>query len=369
MFVHEGKQQNRRGRIIVLGLSCLISFSAVGFMVLGLQSIRSALAEPANVGLIIDETGMAGNTFNWLSYQGLLRAETELGVVGSVYTPTNAAEYTSTIQQCVDDNNELCISVGWQLSAATFSVATAHPGTSFASIDALWDQYPDNLRGTSFDYEEMGYLAGTLAGLMTESDVVGVVGGPQFVPTVVSLVEGYRNGAQCANPLARTEHAYASSFTDPDLGADLAQEMIAQGADTIFAAGGQTSIGAVLTATQSGVWGIGVDIDFYPSIYENGSVDGADKLLSSVIKHVDNVVFATISDVISGTFTSGTVIFDLELDGIGLAPYHEADAFVPQSVRTAINEVEAGLINATIDPADPCRQFLYFPMLKRENLP
>lgn len=369
MFVHEGKQRQTRGRIIVIGVTCLISFSAVGFLVLGLQSIRSALAEPTTVGLVIDEAGIPGSYLNWLSYQGLLRAENELGIVSTVYTPTSATEYTSTIQQCVDENNQLCISVGWQLGGATFSVATSHPGTSFAQIDWWPESYPDNLRGIDFDYEEMGYLAGTLAGLMTESDVVGVVGGPQFVPAVVSLVESYQNGAQCANALARTEHTYASSFTDRDQGAALAQEMIAQGADVIFAAGGDTSIGSVLTATQSGAWGIGVDMDFYPTIFDNGAVDGADKLLSSAVKKFDNVVFATISDVISGTFTSGTVVFNLELDGIGLAPFHEADAFVPQSVRAALSDVEAGLINETIDPSDPCREYLFFPLLEKVMMP
>ena len=320
----------------------------------------------SDIGLVFEEGGLADKGWNWLGYQGLLRAEIDFGVVGTVYTPTNPAGYEYKLQQCVNEGNELCISVGFTMADATMNVATNNPGTKFAILDYGWESYPGNLRGVHFAEDEVGYMAGTLAGLMTESDVVGDIGGPSYVSAVVSLVEGYRNGAQCANPAVNVFLKYTDAFDDPSLGAAVAQEMIAQDADVIFAAAGQTGWGSVITATQSGVWGIGVDMDMYLNVFEEGGLEGSDKLLSSAMKRLDNAVYATISDVVYQTFTPGPALYDLGDDGVGLAPYHETDSFVSQDVRDALESVRLGIINQTIDVSDPCRKYIYLPLIFKQ---
>jgi basic membrane protein A len=303
--------------------------------------------------------------FNWLAYQGVLRAESELGVVGTVYTPTNNTEYELKLQECVDAGNDLCISISWLMSDATVNVATANPGIRFALVDWSPGNPPGNLLGMLFNEKESGYLAGTLAGLMTQSDIVGAVGGLEQVPGVVNFVEGYRNGAQCINESALVLKQYTHTFLDPDLGAAIAQDMISWGADVIFAPAGLTGVGAVLTATQTGAWGIGTDTDWYITVFENGAVEGADKLLTSAMKRVDNAVFDTISEVKTGLFTSGTVLYDLVVEGVGLAPYHETDPYIPQGVRDEIELVRQGIINGTVNIHDDCRNFIYIPIILR----
>ena len=322
-------------------------------------------AYPVKVGFVPDEAGVTDLGFNWLSYQGLLRAQSELGVVGSVYTPTNSAEYEDKLQQCVDEGNDLCVSVGFLLTEATSNLANANPGTIFANVDGSYESYPENLRGMLFAEDESGYLAGTLVGMMTQSDVIGAIGGLE-IPPVVRFVQGYQNGAQCANPGVDVLVEYVGDFGNYELGVATAQGMIAQGADTIFAPAGLTGIGAVLTATQTGAWGIGTDTDWYLSVFDNGAVDGSEKLLSSAMKRLDNGVYATISDVISGTFTSGTALYDLAQDGVGLAPFHEADPFVPQKVRDALDEVIQGIKDGSIDVNDSCGgAYIYLPIITR----
>ena len=197
---------------------------------------------------------------------------------------------------------------------------------------------------------------------MTVSNTIGVVAGME-IPPVVVFTEGYRNGAQCANPAVNVLIEYTGTFGDPELGAQIAQDMIAQGADAIFGVGGATGDGAVFTATQSGVWGIGVDFDYYLTKFENGVLDGSDKVLSSAVKHIDNAVFDTISDVISDTFSSGTFLYNLAEDGVGLAPFHEADPFVSQSVRDALDTTTQGIINGDIDVDFTCRVDVYLPLV------
>ena len=319
----------------------------------------------AAVGLVTDGPAVDDAAFAWMAYQGLLRAQMELGVAGTVYTSTSSADYGPNLQQCVDDGNDLCIGVGWAMTDATVAAAQANPATLFAIIDVAPDTYPPNLRGITFAADEVGYLAGTLAGLMTASDVVGDIGGMPIAP-VDDFLYGYRNGAQCANPDATVLITYTMDFGDQAVGATYAQALIDQGADVIFAAAGGAGFGAVLTATQSGVWGIGVDIDYYDVVFGGGTVDGAEWLLSSALKRVDNAVFTTAGDVVSGTFAAGTVRYGLESGGVGLAPFHDADPFVSQSVRDALAAVKQGIIAGTIDISDPCSGFYaYLPLVMK----
>ena len=331
-----------------------------------LARIERKASGDLSVGLVIDGPTLDPGGIQWVAYQGLLRADTELGALGTVYTSTGPSQYEPNLQQCANDGHELCISFGGMMASATVTAAHDNPGTAFAILDAALDTYPDNVRGIVFVADEVGYLAGTLAGLMTESDVLGVIGGFP-IPVVDAFAYGFRNGAQCANPAATVHITYTYDFVSQDAGARVAQALIAEGADVIFAPAGGAGVGAVLTATQSGAWGIGVDSDYYTTVFESGAVPGAEKLLSSAVKRLDNAVFDTVEAVISDTFTSGTQLYDLQAGGVGLAPFHEAADAVSQEVEDQIQSVEQGIINGTIDIDEPCRSFVYLPLVVRQD--
>jgi len=361
-----------KGKLLLGRLSLLVGIAAVALCTImrsGQAQAMAGASAPLTVKLRHQESveglhtvavGLVGSVpsqdaggFLSLAYQGLQRAQSQLGVVGTVYMMTSGSNYESTLQRCVNDGNDLCITVGLQWAEATWNAAAANPNTDFAIVDSSWITYPHNLRGMIFAEDQAGYLAGTLAGLMTQSRIVGAIGGMEL-PPVVAFVEGYRHGVHCANPGVTVLTSYAETFDDPSVGAQIARDMISLRADVIFAAAGATGTGAVLTATQSGVWGIGVDTDWYPTILGNGTVAGSDKLLSSAMKRLDNAVFYTIADMVSGTFRSGTVHYDLAEDGVGLAPFHAADPFVSQGVRSALELVKQGIINGDIDVLGPC---------------
>jgi basic membrane protein A len=350
--------------LVRLGVVCALACAFLVLLMLCLQIQTRAEPRAVNVGLVTDEATLADESFNWLSYQGLLRAESELGVVGTVYTSTSSADYQPNLEQCAADGNELCIAVGFSMKSAISNVAALSPTVDFAIVDVAFDSYPDNLRGIVFAADEVGYLAGTLAAGMTLSDVVGVVGGFP-IPSVDDFIYGYRNGAQCANSTAQVLITYTYSFGDQDTGAQVAQGLIAQDADVIFGVAGGAGAGAVLTATQSGVWGIGVDTDYYTTVFESGAVAGSEYLLSSALKRIDNAVYDTVQDVVSDTFTAGTMLYDLAMGGVELAPFHEADGSVPQSVRDELDAARTGIISGTLDISDSCRTFIYLPLTLR----
>lgn len=318
---------------------------------------RSATAQeptPVGVGLVTDEAGIADMSFNWMAYQGLQQAQIELGIVGTLYESASAIDYSPLLQRCVDEGNELCIAVGFLMADAVVAAANANPSVKFAILDVSPDSPPANLRGILFDEKEAGYLAGALTGKMTTSNVVGAVGGME-IPPVVAFVEGYRNGAQCANPNVNVLISYTGSFDNYDLGVVTAQNMISQGADALFGVGGLNGNGAIIYGTQHGTWGIGVDTDQYVTLFNNGSVSGSGNMLTSALKKLDFAVKQTISDYLNGSFSSGTVTYHLVDGGVELAPYHETDPSVPPETKSYVDSVRSGIISGSINIDETCR--------------
>jgi basic membrane protein A len=393
--VPESSPPNRWSQIMTIGLTLGLAtmvFAILSSWPLATDSVR---ADTVSVGLVTDDQTLADQAWNWTSYQGLQCAEAKLGVVGKVYTSTSSIDYGTNLEYCVSDSNSLCISVGYYMADVTCNLAQANPAVDFAIVDFAWNEtYPDNLRGMGFAVDETGFLAGTLAGLMTESDKVGAIGGFP-IPVVEGYIEGYRNGAQQANLGATVIVTYTEDFDSEDKGHQATDYLISQDVDVIFNVAGKSGSAGILHAAQQGIWVIGVDFDEYFTTFDSGSAPGADKLLTSALKELNLAVFDTISDVVSGSFTSGTVLYDLErlndagsaycngivsentisdylvhsqgTNGVGLAPFHDADSSIPQNVRDGVDAVRQGIINDTIDVSFSGR--LYLPVVLKNPGP
>jgi basic membrane protein A and related proteins len=325
--------------------------------------------DAVKVGLITDSPNLMDESFNQMAYAGLVQAKNDLGIEESVYLPVDWDDIAAQLDQCVADGNRLCIMVGFLGFDQTYAAALDNPDTLFAILDISYEDYPANLQGAVFASEQAAYMAGTLASYMTESNIIGLIGGMDIPPVNVFLC-GFKQGAVDTNPDINTLLTYAGDFSNPSLGADIAQDMLDEGADVIFPAAGGTGSGALLTATQAGAWAVGVDTDQYMTVFAGGTVAGADHLLTSARKRLDNVVFQIISETIADSFVSGTVVYDLSVEGVDLAPYHDADPFIPADAKAAVETARQGLLNGTIDPLRSCAPFeLYLPMIAADLQP
>ena len=70
--------------------------------------------------------------------------------------------------------------------------------------------------------------------------------------------------------------------------------------------------------------------------------------LTSVLKNMDVTTFNAIKSVVDGTFEGGVTVGTLANDGVGLAPYHDFDATVPQALKDQIDKIKAGIIDGSI---------------------
>ena len=128
----------------------------------------SATSSTPFVVLVTDINQLNDHGFNQLAYQGLQRAEKQLGVRGDVYQSASAQDYIPNLSTAARKNADLVVAVGFDQAAAVAKVAKEFPKTHFAIIDV--DQRdlagkPKNVEGLIFREQEVGYLAGYLAGL------------------------------------------------------------------------------------------------------------------------------------------------------------------------------------------------------------
>lgn len=330
-----------------------------------LSGARAGSEEILKVGMVTGSPILMDGGFNEMAYTGLMQAVTTYGIEETVYLSTDSEEISQNLSKCVVDGNNLCIMVGWLGMDQTHAAAQAHPGTYFAILDMPSEEDLPNLQGAVFATGEAAYLAGTLASYMTESKILGLIGGMDIWP-VNEFLCGFRQGALDADPESSMILTYADTFIDPVVGASIAQDMLDQGADVIFPAAGSTGNGALLTAADAGAWAVGVDSDQYLTVFGNGAVDNAEYLLTSVMKRVDHAVFQIISETLTDSFVSGTVVYDLAVEGVGLAPYHEADPYIPAEAKTAVEAARIDLLSGAIDPLRACPPFhIYLPGIAR----
>ena len=276
----------------------------------------TSAAKTIRVGLVTDLGQLNDRGFNQLAYQGLKRAQRELGIEGRVVQSASAADYIPNMRRLARDGYELIIGVGFAQGDAIDTVASRFPQGRFAIIDvdqSSLKHKPKNVTGLIFKEQEVGYLAGYLAGLEEKKrsgpDVIGSVGGFKE-PPVDRFIAGFRAGAEKAAPGIKLLNGYSSDWDDQAKCKELALNQIGQGAGVVFQVAGGCGLGALDAARQEKVWGIGVDAD--------QSFLGP-HVLTSAQKKVDSAVFATIKSVQDGTWQGGrNVTFGLRQNGVGL---------------------------------------------------
>lgn len=313
----------------VLSTAMIASMAACG---------TTAFAEEGSdfkVGLITDVGGVNDGSFNQSAWEGLQRAEEELGIEANYLESSTDADYVPNIETFVDEEYDLIISVGYMLADATRTAAEANPDTRFAIIDDATIDL-DNVTCLMFRQEQASYLVGYVAGLMTETNNIGFVIG-MTNETMNQFGYGYCAGAIDANPDIEIQQFNANSFADSATGKTNANTAITNGADIVFHAAGATGLGVIEACQEAGVYAIGVDSD-QSSIAPN-------TIITSAMKRVDNAVYDAVESLIGGSLEAGIHTYDLSVGGVDIAPTQD---LLPEDVIAAVDEVKEKIISGEV---------------------
>ena len=205
---------------------------------------------------------------------------------------------------------------------------------------------PANPNFSVFDnwIHEPAYLAGMLAGGLTESNIIGVVGGIP-VPEVNRISNAFIQGAQSVNPDVEAKVSFINSWFDPGTAKEAALAQIDAGADVLYA----ERAGVIEAAVQEDLIAVGNMSD--------QSADGPDHVVTSVTWNMTPTAEYIIDQVAGGTYTSQD-LKDFSMvakGGAALAPINEAlfPADRLETVRAKEADIVIGLFRVDINAATP----------------
>ncbi|MFF8598494.1 BMP family protein [Streptomyces sp. NPDC015232] len=341
-------------RITTVGIASAalaLSATACGKSSNGSGSSSSSSAGATKAAIAYDIGGRGDQSFNDAAYEGLKKAEDELGVKGAEAEPSAGegdADKVQRLTALARAGNNPVIGVGFAYAPAIEKVAKQFPKTTFGLIDDTSKTGP-NIANLVFNEEQGSYLAGVAAAKASKTGTVGFIGGVE-VPLIKKFEAGFAQGVKDTNPKAKVLTQYLTQppnfdgFSKPDLGKAAAQGQLDKGADVIYAAAGLAGSGAIEATATAGKWAIGVDSDQYN---QKGLAKYKDHILTSVTKDVSDSVYNLIKSVKDGKPQSGEVRYGLATDGVGLATSNPAYSSMTEMVA-AVDKAKKDIVDGKI---------------------
>jgi basic membrane protein A len=220
---------------------------------------------------------------------------------------------------------------------------------SFAIVDGV--SQLGNVASLIFKEHEGSYLVGMIAAMTSKSGTLGFLGGMD-IPLIHKFEVGYEEGAHSINPNARIIPNYIgvtdAAWNDPVKGKELARTQIEKGADVIFAAAGNSGLGAFDAVEQFGKDAQGRAQKFVIGVDSNQNWVKPGYVLTSMVKRVDNAVYQIVRDRVEGRQIGGVHVYGLDNEGIGYAAdQYNRDLLSPQIIRT-VDEARQKIISGQI---------------------
>ena len=308
---------------------------------------------------VSDEGSWNDKSFNESVYDGLVKANTELGAQIADAESNSAEDFAPNLQAMVDQGCDITFAVGFNLVADVNAAAAANPEVSFVTIDG-WSEGNANLKPVTYAMNQSSYLAGYLAAAYSTTKVVGTYGGLQ-IPAVTDFMDGFYYGAMAYAAETGTDvtvvgwdaKAQTGQFIGnfaPNSGESkaIAASLVNEGADVLFPVGGD-QFGAVSEAIkEAGVEGVMIGVDKDVALT---SPEYASMTLTSAEKRMTNAVYDIIAALSGGeAFNGDAYVGTLANGGTGLSPFYEFDSKISDEVKARLAELEAGIISGEVDP-------------------
>lgn len=242
---------------------------------------------------------------------------------------------------------DLIIAHGSQYGAILEELAPEFPDTSFAWGTDVNTFGLDNVYAYSAASEQGGYVNGVIAGLGSETGVVGVVG-PIEVGDAKLYVDGFKAGVAATNPEVEVLVNYIGSFSDVPLATEAAQAMIEEGADVLTGTAQMTvgPIGVVQQQEQAAWFGT----------QSNQAPVAPDVVVMSQVYHWEVVLMDIIANIGEGVLGGESYTITLENGGLVMEINEEAEVFQGEDgpatlefLTTLVDENVQAIIDGTIE--------------------
>ena len=280
----------------------------------------------------------------WISrIHKALNTAAERGAIEYTYSENVAnTDYERVMREYAEQGQNLIVGEVFGLERAARKVAKDYTDTAFLMGSSFGPVAPNF---SVFDnwIHEPSYLTGMVAGSMTKSNVIGMVGG-YAIPEVNRLMHAFMDGARDVNPDVKFLVNFIDSWYDPPKAKESAFAMMDAGADIMYA----ERFGVSDAAVERGVKAIGNVIDT--------SADYPGTILASAIWHMEATIDKAIANAASGNFEAADYgQYSFMAFGGGSLVLDES--LVPGDVATAVKakeqEILDGLFRVNVNDARP----------------
>ncbi len=222
--------------------------------------------------MVSDVGGIDDASFNENTWDGLERAQEELGVQSQFIESQAQADYEKNITEFAEQGYDLIFTVGFLLGDATAKMAEVYPDTNMAIIDFAYDPPIPNVAGIVFNVDEaafpIGLPGGRLGGRCRIRTIRRWAGSAacrfrRWSSSSWPTRPGWSTTTQEKGTDVQVKGVYVGDFEAPDEGKIQGNSLIDEGVDVIFGVGGKTGNGGLAAAKERGKWGVGVDVDQY----------------------------------------------------------------------------------------------------------
>ena len=247
-------------------------------------------------------------------------------------------DYIRVLREYCESGVKLIVGEAFGISREARKVADEYPDIAFLMGD------PFEPHGTNFavfdNYiHEPCYLMGIIAGSMTKSNKLGMVGGYP-IGEVNRLFHAFIDGAKSVNPDIQYKVTFIGSWYDPPKAKEAAFAQIEAGADIMYA----ERAGVVDAAREKGVLAFGNVNDM------NKEENGTDVVVTSALWHMEAAIANAIAEVKAGTFKAANYKewTMMQKGGASLAPYYEFEDRIPADAKAKVDEVTAKIMSGEI---------------------
>ncbi len=271
-------------------------------------------------------------------YEGIQQAEAALGLEVSVSESLSPAEVEDAMRDYARRGYDVIFGHCGSFVDAATKVAEEFPDVWFEAAGL-----PEGPTANTFAYdprqEQGSFLAGMLAGFLTETDTVATIVAYDF-PGFNRQSEAFALGARFVNPDITARSTYIETFEDAGLAKEAALSQIDDSADVLYVATDQAAVGAFEAATERGVLAIAQYADQFEVAPE--------AVVTSVLYQQGDTLISIIEQIAAGELEAGASISPGLDVGVGeFAPYYAFDSAVPQAAKDCIAQVRQEIIDGT----------------------
>ena len=295
------------------------------------STFKVALLTP---GPISDHAWNAG------AYEGLLRIRDSLGAHISNIQVKTPADFEENFRAYGAQGYDLVFGHGFEFQDAASRVGPDFPKTIY--ITTSGNRAGTNVAPIVFGFEEPSYLAGIMAGTLSKSRVVGVIGGTDLPPVKSSFL-AFTAGVHAVDPSIRVLTSYIGDWDDASAGKELAIAQIQRGADLIFQNADAAGLGIFQAAKESKNV-----LVFGSNSNQNGVAPTV--VIASVVIDLPHAFLTIARTVKAGQFKPGVIYLGTKSDVMKLVINPKLATRISPALRARLDSASAAMLAGRLHP-------------------